>query len=181
VGPVFVFGTARPAPVWIAYINYMKLSVALALCLCASAATTLAFAAEDEDAKRLPTGPGRDTVAQSCLNCHTSAYFRRLRIDKDAWSEKVGDMMDRGAKITDAQAAIIVDYLSRTFGPGAKMNVNTAPYEELKAILSLTNPETQALMAARKEKGQFKSIDELKAVNGVDEKKIDAKKEMITF
>jgi competence ComEA-like helix-hairpin-helix protein len=146
-----------------------------------TAASLAAFAAEDDDAKRLPPGPGRDTVAQSCLSCHTSAYFRRLRLDKDAWSEKVGDMMDRGAKVTDPQAAIIVDYLAQTFGPGAKMNVNTAPYEELKAILSLTNPETQALMAARKEKGEFKSIDELKAVNGVDEKKIEAKKEKITF
>jgi competence ComEA-like helix-hairpin-helix protein len=145
------------------------------------AAATLAFAADDEDAKRLPSGPGRDTVAQSCLNCHTSAYFRRLRIDKDAWSEKVGDMMDRGAKITDAQAAIIVDYLAQTFGPGARMNVNTAPYEELKAILSLTNPETQALIAARKEKGEFKSIEDLLAVNGIDRKKIEAKKDLITF
>jgi competence ComEA-like helix-hairpin-helix protein len=145
------------------------------------AAATLAFAADDEDAKRLPPGPGRDMVAQSCLACHASAYFRRLRIDKDAWSDKVGDMMDRGAKITDAQAMVIVEYLVHTFGPGAKMNVNTAPYEELKAILSLSNPETQALVAARKEKGEFKSIEELKAVSGVDEKKIEAKKEMITF
>ena len=158
----------------------MKLSVALALLLFA-AVTLAAFAADDEDAKRLPPGPGRDTVAQSCLACHTSSYFRRLRLDKDAWSDKVGDMIDRGAKVTDAQAAIIVDYLSQTFGPGARMNVNTAPYEELKAILSLTNPETQALIAARKEKGEFKSIEELKSVAGVDEKKIEAKKDLITF
>jgi len=145
------------------------------------AAATLAFAADDEDAKRLPAGPGRDTVAQSCLSCHASAYFRRLRLDKDAWNDKVGDMMDRGAKITEPQAAVIVDYLAKTFGPGAKMNVNTAPYEELKAILTLTNPETQALMAARKEKGEFKSIEELLAVTGVDQKKIEAKKDSITF
>jgi competence ComEA-like helix-hairpin-helix protein len=146
-----------------------------------TAASLAAFAAEDDDAKRLPPGPGRDTVAQSCLSCHTSAYFRRLRLDKDAWSEKVGDMMDRGAKVTDPQAAIIVDYLAQTFGPGAKMNVNTAPYEELKAILSLTNQETQALIAARKEKGEFKSIDELKAIGGIDSAKIEGKKEQIAF
>jgi len=144
-------------------------------------AVLAAFAADDEDAKRLPPGPGRETVAQSCLSCHASAYFRRLRLDKDAWSDKVGDMIDRGAKVTDAQAAVIVDYLSQTFGPGAKINVNTAPYEELKAILALTNPETQALIAARKEKGEFKSIEDLLAVNGVDAKKIESKKDSITF
>jgi competence protein ComEA len=151
------------------------------LLLLFAAAALAVFAADDEDAKRLPAGPGRETVAESCLSCHASSYFRRLRLDKDAWGNKVGDMIDRGAKVTDPQAAVIMEYLAQTFGPGAKMNVNTAPYEELKAILSLTNPETQALMAARKEKGEFKSIEELKSVAGVDEKKIEAKKEKISF
>lgn len=142
---------------------------------------SLACAADDDDAKRLPAGPGRDTVAESCLSCHGSAYFRRQRLDKDQWTEKVGDMIDRGAKVNDAQAAIIVDYLVQTFGPGGKINVNTAPFEELKAILSLTNEETQAILAYRKDKGDFKSVEELKSISGVDRNKIETKKELIIF
>lgn len=145
------------------------------------AMVSLAFAADDDDAKRLPAGPGRDTVAESCLSCHGSAYFRRQRLDKDQWTEKVGDMIDRGAKVNDAQAAIIVDYLVQTFGPGGKINVNTAPFEELKAILSLTNEETQAILAYRKDKGDFKSVEELKSISGVDRNKIETKKELIIF
>jgi competence ComEA-like helix-hairpin-helix protein len=141
----------------------------------------LSFAADDEDAKRLPDGPGRDAVAQVCLSCHASAYFRRLRLDKDAWSEKIADMTDRGARVNDAQAAVIAGYLSTAFGPAAKINVNTAPFEELKAILALTNQETQALVAARKEKGTFHSLEEMKSVAGVDGKKIETKKELIIF
>ena len=155
----------------------MKLSLAfLALTV-----STLALAADDEDARRLPEAPGRDTVAQSCLSCHTSAYFRRLRLDKDAWTEKVGDMIDRGAKVNDTQAGVIVDYLVQAFGPGAKIHVNTAPFEELKAILSLSNQETQAVLAYRKENGDFKSAEELQKVPGVDPKKIEAKKELLIF
>lgn len=146
---------------------------------------TLAFAslafADDEDARRLPDAPGRDVVAQACLACHGSAYFRRLRIDKEAWSDKVADMVERGAKVSDAQAAVIVEYLSKTFGPGSKVNVNTAPFEELKAVLSLTNPETQAIVGYRKEKGSLNSLEELKNVPGVDGRKIETKKESIAF
>lgn len=145
------------------------------------AMVSLACAADDDDAKRLPAGPGRDTVAESCLSCHGSAYFRRQRLDKDQWTEKVGDMIDRGAKVNDAQAAVIVDYLVQTFGPGGKINVNTAPFEELKAILSLTNEETQAILAYRKDKGDFKSVEELKSISGVDRNKIETKKELIIF
>ena len=145
----------------------------------------LAFAAvsfaQEEDAQRLPAGPGRDAVAQACLNCHGSGYFRRLRLDKDQWSDKVADMVERGAKVSDPQAAAIVEYLSTTFGPGAKIFVNTAPFEELKAVLSLTNEETQAVVAYRKEKGSFRSLDELMRVPGVDGKKIENRKESIAF
>lgn len=150
-----------------------------ALLLLAIAA--LAFAADDEDARRLPDAPGRDAVAQSCLTCHGSASFRRLRLDKDAWTEKVGDMIDRGAKITDAQAVVIVDYLSRAFGPASKINVNTAPFEELKAILGLTNQETQAILARRKDKGDLKSAKELKEIPGLDSRKIELKEKMLVF
>jgi competence ComEA-like helix-hairpin-helix protein len=151
------------------------------LLLFALAATTLAFAADEEDAKRLPEGAGRDVVAQACLSCHGSAYFRRLRIDKDQWTEKIGDMIDRGARVNDAQSTIIVAYLTENFGPGAKINVNTAPFEELKAVLSLTNQETQSVLAVRKENGNFKSAEELKAVPGVDPAKIEKKKELLSF
>ncbi len=145
------------------------------------AAAALAFAADDEDAARLPDSPGRDVVAQSCIACHGSAYFRRLRLDKDGWTEKVGDMIDRGAKVNDAQSAAIVDYLVHNFGPTSKINVNTAPFEELKAVLSLTNPETQAVLAARKEKGSFKSAADLQNIPGVDPQKIESKKEILAF
>jgi competence ComEA-like helix-hairpin-helix protein len=162
-------------------VRHQSLEIAMKTLILTLAAAGLVLAADDDDAKRLPDGPGKDVVAQSCLSCHASAYFRRLRLDKDAWTEKVGDMVDRGAKVNDAQAAAIVEYLSQAFGTGAKINVNTAPFEELKAILGLTNQETQAVLAERKEKGRFNTVGELKNISGVDSNKIETKKELITF
>ena len=69
--------------------------------------------------------------------------FRKKRLTKDGWAEQVADMVDRGAEATDAQAAAIVDYLTQTFGKESKINVNTAPFEELKSVLGLTGEESR--------------------------------------
>jgi competence protein ComEA len=145
------------------------------------AAVSLAFAADDEEAKKLPDGPGKDAVIQVCLSCHGTGNFRRLRLTKEIWAEKVADMIDRGAESTEAQTAAVVDYLTREFGKDSKIHINSAPFEELKGVLGLTTEETKAVLAYRGEKGDFKSWEELKNVPGVDAKKIENKKEIIAL
>src|SRR5690348_12164054 len=95
-------------------------------------AAALAFGADEEDAKRLPEAAGKDTVVKVCLSCHGSGSFRKLRLTQEGWSDKVADMIDRGAQATDAQTTVIVEYLTQTFGKGSPIHVNTAPFEELK-------------------------------------------------
>jgi competence protein ComEA len=149
------------------------------LLLTIAACTVLA--ADDEDAKKLPDGAGKDAVVAACFSCHGAGNFRKVRLTKDEWSEQVADMMDRGAEATDAQVAAIVDYLSQNFGRESKLWVNTAPYEELKNVLKLTVKEAQALTEWRDQNGSFKNLEELKKVPGVDAGKIDAKKNVIAF
>ena len=139
------------------------------------------WTADDEDVKGLPDAPGKDTVVKLCLSCHGAANFRKKRLSKDGWSEQVADMIDRGAQATDAQAATIVDYLTQTFGKESKINVNTAPFEELKSVLGLTTEESRAVVAWRKENGDFKSWQDLKKVPGIDPQKVENKKEMIVL
>ena len=145
------------------------------------AAAGLAFAADDEEGKRLPDAPGKDTVVKVCLSCHGAGNFRKRRLTKEGWSEQVADMIDRGAQATDAQSAEVVDYLTKTFGTDSKIHINTAPFEELKSVLGLTVAETQAVLAWRKENGDFKSWQELQKVPGVDAAKIEKKKELIAL
>jgi len=152
----------------------------LVLLLCIGAAAA-GWAADDEDVKGLPDAPGKEVVVKLCLSCHVAANFRKKRLTKDGWSEQVADMIDRGAQATDAQAATIVDYLTQTFGKESKINVNTAPFEELKSVLGLTTDESRAVVAWRKENGDFKSWQDLKKVPGIDPQKVENKKEMIVL
>jgi len=150
------------------------------LCLCL-AACSLAFAADDQDDKRLPEGAGKDLVARTCLQCHGAANFRKARQNRQEWAETVADMIDRGAKGTDDEFEAVLDYLSQNFGPNSKVNVNTAPLEELKSVLGLTVEESKAVLAFRDANGPFKQWQDLQKIDGVDAKKIEEKKDSMAF
>jgi competence protein ComEA len=141
----------------------------------------LLSAAAGDDAKNLPAGSGREAVARICIDCHGAANFRKYRLSKDVWSEKVDDMVERGAKGTDDELDTIVDYLAKNFGPDSKVGVNTAPLEELKYVLGLTVPEAQAVIAYRGANGAFHSLQDLKNVPGVDFRKFEAGKDKLQF
>src|SRR5690242_7947262 len=153
----------------------MRTAILLTMAAC------LAWGADDEDAKKLPQGAGKDAVVKACFSCHGAGNFRKARLTKDEWSDQVADMMDRGAQATDAEVASIVDYLAQNFGKDSKLWINTAPFEELKNVLKLTVKETQALLDWRDRNGSFKNLDELKKVPGVDAGKIETKKDAIAF
>ncbi|HEV2448547.1 MAG TPA: helix-hairpin-helix domain-containing protein [Candidatus Sulfopaludibacter sp.] len=140
----------------------------------------LALAA-DETAGLLPDGPGKEITGKICTDCHDTANIRKQRLSRDKWSEKIDEMVDRGAQGTDEEMAAVLDYLARNFGPGSKMFVNTAPYSELKTILGLTNPETDAIIAYRAKNGNFHDWTDLLKVEGLDSRKIEAKKDLLAF
>jgi competence protein ComEA len=48
-------------------------------------------------------------------------------------------------------------------------------------VLGLTRAESAAVVQYRKDKGNFKAIEDLKAVPGLDYSKIEKKKALITF
>jgi competence protein ComEA len=139
-----------------------------------------AFAADDE-ADRLPPGPGRQTLVKVCGECHGYEGIRKLRMSKDDWDQKISDMVVNGAKGTNEELADVLDYLTKTFGPDSKIWVNTAPFSELKAILKLSNEETDALIAYRTKSGPFKSWQDVAKAPGVDPAKVEAAKDKMAF
>jgi competence protein ComEA len=138
-------------------------------------------AADDLEAKQLPEGTGKESVVKVCMACHGSGAFRKLRLTKEGWTEKVADMVERGAEANEGQQAVVVDYLTQRFGKASKVYINTAPFEELKAVLGLTVEESRAVLAWRKENGDFKTWQDLLKAPGVDAKKLESKKELIVF
>jgi len=87
-------------------------------------------------------------------------------------------MIQRGAQGSDDEFAEIVDYLTNTL---SKINVNQATAEQLQSGLGLSEKEATAILHYRDEKGDFKTIDDLKKVAGVDAAKIEAKRSLLAF
>jgi competence ComEA-like helix-hairpin-helix protein len=146
----------------------------------AAASLALALPADDE-VKLLPDGPGKELVAKVCIDCHTSGTFRKMRLTEDEWWDKVGDMVDRGAKADEKQQTVIVAYLAGNFGKDAKVNMNTAPYSELIVVLKFTADESKALVAYRTDRGAFKNWSDVSKVPGLDTKKVEAQKDKMAF
>ena len=92
------------------------------------------------------------------------------------------NMVQRGAQGTDDEFADVVDYLTKTVSvEAAKINVNKATAKELQTGLGVSDKDADAILQYRTANGDFKSIDDLKKVPGLDAAKIDAKKAKLTF
>jgi cytochrome c5 len=67
----------------------------------------------------LPEGPGKSLVSAQCTNCHALDEALSKRGTPAEWSGIIKMMIERGATITDADAAVMAGYLGQHFGPGA--------------------------------------------------------------
>jgi mono/diheme cytochrome c family protein len=74
----------------------------------------------------LPPGPGRDVLLRNCSTCHTALNVTTERHDAAGWDQVIGTMIDRGAKVSDADQDAIQAYLAKNFGAPAKPGANAA-------------------------------------------------------
>lgn len=63
---------------------------------------------------------------------------------------------------------------------GDKVNINTADVDKLSALKGVGPSTAQKIIDYREQNGAFKTIDELKNVRGIGQKKFDAIKDKIT-
>ncbi len=83
----------------------------------------------------LPEGKGVELARDKCLLCHEADLIAAQRLSKPGWTREVEKMMRWGAKATDAEKAILIDYFSAHFGPRkASATVATANVERGKQI-----------------------------------------------
>ncbi|MDE2597789.1 MAG: hypothetical protein KGL44_13025 [Sphingomonadales bacterium] len=65
-------------------------------------------------------GPERLTVATACCACHAPGIITGKRFDGDKWGQVVDQMIDKGARVNDADYDTIVGYLARNYGAQTK-------------------------------------------------------------
>lgn len=132
---------------------------------------------------QLPDGPGKAETEKLCSQCHELARSISPRQDRASWQATMDKMVALGAKGTDKEYQLVVDYLAKNF-PGEEMprlNVNKARAIEFESALSLRRSEAAAIIEYRTKHGDFKSIEDLKKVPGIDVAKIEAKKDRLAF
>ena len=134
-------------------------------------------------AQQLPDGAGKAQLEKMCTQCHELSRSVSLRQDRDGWSQTMGKMAAFGMKSTDSDFALVLTYLTLHYPPEDRppVNINKAPAIELEARLSLKRSQAAALIAYRKEHGDFKSLDDLKKVPLLDFEEIESRKDRIVF
>jgi competence protein ComEA len=132
---------------------------------------------------QLPEGRGKEETEKLCTQCHDLAKSLSIRQDSNGWGTTLNKMAAFGMKGTDAELLAVRDYLAKNF-PAEELSpvdVNKARAIQLESRLSLKRSEAAAIVRYRGEHGDFKSIEDLKKVPGVDAAKIEANKDRLVF
>ena len=132
---------------------------------------------------QLPDGAGRQETEKLCKTCHEVQKAVSVHQDREGWQTTLAKMVTLGAKGTSQEFSAVLEYLVRNFPAEdiPKLNVNKATAIELESRLSLRRSQAAAIIQYREKNGDFKSIEDLKKVPGIDVEKIEAKKDRLTF
>jgi len=131
-------------------------------------------------ARTLPDGPGKETFQMVCSMCHSPDAVIGKQGTRQWWKSKVTEMLQEVTDVPDSDVDTIVAYLSTNF-PIVKINVNKATAKDIETGLELTSKESDAIVQYREAKGNFKTLDDLKKVPGLDAAKIESKKDRLEF
>lgn len=133
---------------------------------------------------KLPDGPGKATTQKVCGSCHGAELVLGRQENRETWGAIVNDMIQRGATGTEDEFYEVVDYLAANFSetsPVIKINVNKATARDLESALRIPPKQAAAIVHRREEKGDFKSIEDLKKVPEIDAAKIQANEKRLAF
>jgi len=131
-------------------------------------------------AQTLPDGPGKETFQMVCSMCHAPDAVIGQQGTRQWWQSKVTEMLQEVTDVPEPDVASIVTYLAKNF-PLVKINVNKATAKDLETGLELTSKDSEAIVQYREAKGNFKTLDDLKKVPGLDAVKMESKKDRLEF
>ena len=132
---------------------------------------------------QLHDGPGRAETQKLCSQCHELERSISLRQDRAGWAATLDKMSTLGMKGTEKEMQAVVDYLAANYPADdvPRININKARAIDIESGLSLPRSQAARIIEYRTANGDFKSLDDLKKVPGIDVAKIEAKKDRLTF
>lgn len=130
------------------------------------------------DPAALPDGDGKTILVRACSDCHDLGSILVKRLTPKQWKDVTKDMIVRGVKAEDAEIATLIEYLALNVG---HVNVNKATEAELKTYGGFSTAEAAAIVAARTKGQIFATLDDLKALPGMDPNTLEDRKDRIAF
>jgi competence protein ComEA len=128
----------------------------------------------------LPEGKGKSTVQMACATaCHGPEMVARQARTPTEWQAVIDRMIASGARISDSDYDIILEYLSEHLL--ATVNVNTAAARRIQDVLEISERDARAIVECRDKQGRFKRWEDVAAVPGVDSKVIEQRKARLIF
>src|SRR6185369_214023 len=95
-------------------------------------------------AQEAPAAKGKVMFEKACSACHTAESASSARRTRDQWQGVMEEMVSgQGAKVGDDEFGPILEYLASTFG---KVNVNSAPAEEIAQVTGLSAQEAESIV-----------------------------------
>ncbi len=64
-----------------------------------------------------PESEGEKLLEQQCTGCHEKSTVVAVGRTHDEWSQKVDQMINLGAELTEEEREILVEYLAETYEP----------------------------------------------------------------
>jgi cytochrome c5 len=65
-----------------------------------------------------PALDGATLLETRCSACHSVNKVTQIKQTREQWEQTVTDMIvEEGAQLTEAEKAVLVDYLTKTYGP----------------------------------------------------------------
>ena len=64
-----------------------------------------------------PVADGPTLLNSRCSTCHSAQRGLTARKTPAEWEQTVTRMIGKGAQLTDAEKAVVIDYLAKTYGP----------------------------------------------------------------
>ncbi len=64
-----------------------------------------------------PGVDGATLLQERCTVCHTLDRIKQAKKTREQWTLTITKMLSNGAKLNDAERTVLLDYLTKTYGP----------------------------------------------------------------
>ena len=137
------------------------------------------MAAEDS-APRAGVAPAgsKEAFTKLCATCHRPETVVASRRSRSQWEDTLEKMIAKGAKGSDDEFLLVLDYLIALYG---RVNVNNATASEIVEIVGIPREQAEGIVKHRRASGRFEDFEGLTKVPGVDTKQLEKMRDAISF